>query len=379
VGLKSNQNSAARLPRIGVGSGGLGGTDTPDYSFDKVALSALQLSFSLGMTFVDTAALYGGGHSEELVGQAIAGKRDEIFVATKVAPENLAPDDLRQSLDGSLQRLRTDYVDLYQVHWSNPAVPLEETMGALEALVDEGKIRHIGVCNFSMAELKEAQAALRRTRLFSLQSEYNLFDRFAETALIPYCRDNGMVFLAYSPLDQGSICGDRQRRARLAEMAAKYECSEATLALAWLTAGDQVTAIPKAGKSHHVRENALAASIDITSDDYAEIDVLCQAAPVEIPVDDIRVVPPDNGGRKVYSTLEEALQNEHGFVPSPATLAAQISGGEFLKPVRVRKSEGISRKTDAPYELLEGRIRYWAWVIAGEGEKPIPCLIRGGN
>jgi len=369
---KTIGTTGQRISAIGVGAGGLGGFDRPDRSRDDEALAALSLSFDRGVSFVDTAEVYGGGHSEELVAQAVKGR--DVAVATKVSPENLTPDRMRAALEGSLRRLGRERVELYQVHWSNPSIPIAETMGALDDLAAEGKIGAVGVCNFSMRELEVARTSLRHARLATLQAEYNLFDRSCEREVLPYCERHGITFLAYSPLDQGHICGSSERRDKLAAIARRYECSVGALALAWLVRHAPVVVIPKAARAAHAEQNALAGSLALSESDAAEIDRLTGSAAAIIPVNSVRVVPAETTDRKVYRTLEEAKANIYNMTPSPSELASQMLAGDFLKPVRVRRAETPADGYE--YELIEGRIRYWAWVIAFEGKRDIPVLVR---
>lgn len=365
---------ATEVAAIGVGCMGLGGYFNIDHSTDAETAANLRAAFDLGMTFVDTAEVYAAGHSEELVGQAIAGRRNEIYLATKVSPEHLKYADVISAAENSLKRLRVDCIDLYQVHWPNPTIPIDETMSALAHLVRAGKIRHIGLSNFSLKELKTAAACLGGETIAAVQVEYNLFDRSIEQTLLPYCREHGVAVIGYSPLDQGHICGGPRRRAALEEIGRRYGCSAAQLALAWLIRQPGVLVIPKAAKLTHAQANAAAARFEIDDEDAAAIDRLTAYAPVEVPVDRIRVVPDDAEQRKVYRTAEEARANIYGAAPSPLELAREMQAGEMLKTVRVRAFSDPEGRYD--YDLIEGRIRYWGWVLAFNGERPIPVLVR---
>lgn len=365
---------STQVPAIGVGCMGLGGYFAADNSSDAETVANLRLALDLGMTFVDTAEVYAAGHSEELVGQAIKGRRDEIYLATKISPEHLRRSDLIAAAEASLRRLNVDCIDLYQVHWPNPDVPIGETMDALGDLVRAGKIRHIGLSNFSLKELEAARSCVGDGGIAAVQVEYNLFDRSIEQNLLPYCRQHGIAVIGYSPLDQGHICGGPDRRAALDKIAAGYGCSPAQLALAWLIRQPGVLVIPKAAKPEHARANAAAGAITIGDEDAAAIDRLTAYEPVEVPVDRIRVVPDDAAQRKVYRTAEEARANIYGATPSPLELARDMQAGEFLKTVRVRPMADPEGRYD--YDLIEGRIRYWGWVLAFEGKRPIPVLVR---
>ncbi len=353
---------------------GIGGYLSRDSQQDDTFVRALQQGIELGMTFIDTAEGYGNGHSEELVGRAIRGIRDKVFIATKFSPEHNSYKYVLKSAAESLQRLATDYIDLYQLHWPTPKVPLSETMRALKQLLKEGKIRYAGVCNVSLKGFKEARADMAPEDIVSIQIEYNLFDRTIENNILPYCQSEGMTAIAYSPLDQGNIASGDNRIKVLQKIADKYGRTMAQVALNWLVSHPPVITIPKATNPQHIQENASSADFELSEEDIGKINEVFTKGGLEVPTDRIRVITGGQGNRKAYQTIEEALENRLGFTPSPEELAHDIREGDALKPVRVIKSTDKTGRYD--YDLTEGRIRYWAWVIAYNGEKPIPVLIR---
>jgi aryl-alcohol dehydrogenase-like predicted oxidoreductase len=359
------------VPAIGQGCGGGILRDAEDVARRA---DALRQGIDCGLTLLDTAEAYHDGRSEEAVGRAAKGQRENVFIASKVSPDHLRPGDLVAAAERSLRRLQTDYLDLYQIHWSNPKLPIADTMAALAGLVAAGKVRHVGVCNFSAKEIAAAEAAFRPLRLFSLQAEYNLFDRSAEESLFPHWQAPGRIFLAYSPLEQGSLAGGEAQRIKLQAIAARSGATPAQLALAWIVSHPGVVAIPKASSPEHIRENADAAKLELSAEDRTLIGDTLACRPRSVPVNRIRVVLDGQENRPAYRTVSEALANGLGLVPSPRELAEDILGGEFLKPVRVRPSQDRSGNHD--YELIEGRLRYWAWVIAYKGERPINVLVR---
>ncbi len=320
------------LPAVGQGTMGISSYDT------------IKLGIKCGMRLIDTAETYGGGRSEELVGQAVKKCRKNIFISTKISPEHLSPKNVLRACEGSLLRLQTDYIDLYQVHWPNPTVPLEETLRTMEKLVTAGKVRYIGVSNFSLKRLKLAREICQT--ITSIQVEYNLFDRTIEEDILPYCEQENLAILAYSPLDYGRVSGDRV----IQEIAKKYNKTDAQIALNWLVSKSPVIAIPRSNNSHHIKENASAADFDL---DKGDIKLINQTSPqpCSIPTDMIKV---DRSGL---------------FVPSAEELAKDIQNGETIKPIRVVR-EGEC------FRLVEGNLRYWAWVIAHNGKVPIRVLIR---
>src|SRR6059058_4576591 len=196
-------------PVVGLGTWGIGGEMGPDSSGDEAGIQALRLGLDLEMKFIDTAEMYGAGHSEEVVARALEGRRDRVFVASKVSPRHFAYDDVLGAAKRSLKRLRMKQMDLYQLHWPNPRIPIAETMRAMEKLVLDGMVRYIGVSNFSVNQMKEAQAALSREEIVSNQVEYSLVDRAVEETILPYCQRAKITLIAYSPLGQGRIARGR--------------------------------------------------------------------------------------------------------------------------------------------------------------------------
>ena len=366
--------SITTVPAIGQGCMGIGGYLAKDTSGDIIQIRAIKLGIDLGMTFLDTAESYGNGHSEELVGVSTKGIRDKVFIATKVSPDHLSYDSLLKSTEASLNRLKTDYIDLYQVHWPNPQIPINETMRGMEQLLKEGKIRYVGLSNFSFEGLKQAQTVIPKHHIVSIQMEYNLFDRTVEDDLLPYCQAEEINLIAYSPIDQGEIAHGKKRIEKLKRIANKYGVTTSQIALNWLVSHELVVAIPRSTTPKHIRENATSTDFDLLPEDIREIDDCFQPNVKLVPPQKIRAVSGGIGKRATYLTVEEAIENRLGFVPSPVELADDILKEGLLKPVRVTPTP--HQQTEFDYDLVEGGIRYWAWVIAYDGEKCVPVLVR---
>jgi diketogulonate reductase-like aldo/keto reductase len=227
-------------------------------------VEAIGSGLDAGITLIDTAEIY---KSEPLVAKAIAErKRDDVFLATKVWPNHLRRDDLRRAFHRSLARLGTSYIDLYQVHWPNPRVPIQETMSAMEELVREGKLNYIGVSNFTLEQIKEAQAALPRSELSSVQLEYSLMNRKAEVDVLPYCNKEKIALLAYYPLGHGKLLSDPRLDSDWNGR------TKAQVALQWLAGRPNVFPIPRASQAEHVRENAKAGDMELTETERMELD-----------------------------------------------------------------------------------------------------------
>jgi diketogulonate reductase-like aldo/keto reductase len=229
-------------------------------------VEALKVGLDGGINFVDTAEIYG---SEPLVAKAIRGrKREELFVATKVWPNHLRRDALVRALEKSLKRLGTSYVDLYQVHFPNSRVPIAETMAAMEEMKDKGKVLSVGVSNFSLQQLIEASAALKKSQIVSNQVDYSLANREIEADLLPYCESNGISILAYYPLGHGKLAGEGAQR-KTEAICKAYSKTPAQVALNWLVSSRDVFAIPRASRAGHVKENLGASGWELRPEDKA--------------------------------------------------------------------------------------------------------------
>lgn len=369
-----NKAVTENFSKIGQGCMGVGGEFSRDYSKEKEQIVAISVGIDLGMTFLDTAEVYGDGLSEEIIGKVANGKRESLFISTKFSPENSSYNEVLKAADRSLSRLKTDYIDLYQPHWPNPKVPIEETFAALNLLQTKGKIRNIGVSNFSKKEMIAAQENCSNGNLFGNQVEYNLFDRFIENNLLPFCKANGSFVIAYSPLDKGRSANLDQRNNTLTKIANKYNKSTSQIALNWLISQGSVIVIPKSTNPLHIKENALAGSFQIDIADLELISEVCSSQPQLVSPRKIKVSLEGEGNRSVYQTVEEAKMNILGLSPSPIQLAEDIANEEPIKPVRVKPSKNTNGGFD--FELIEGRLRYWAWVIAFNWEKEIPVYVR---
>ena len=233
------------------------------------AVRALRLGMDLGMRLIDTAEVYAHGHSEEVVAEAVGQDRETVFIASKVSAENLSYENVLRSCESSLRRLKTPYIDLYQVHWPNTRIPIQETMRAMEKLVADGKVRYVGVSNFSKKQTREAQEALSKNDLAANQVEYSLDQRSIELELLPFCTAEHVTVIAYTPLGRGRIVGRGRNGGgkALDEIASKYAKTRAQVALNWLITKETVVTIPKAVNLEHVKENAGAAGWKLSPED----------------------------------------------------------------------------------------------------------------
>ena len=263
--------SGIKVSALGIGTYGVGGFETRDESRDDDAVNMITKGIELGMTFIDTAEMYGQGHSEELVSQCIEDTRNELFITTKVWPTNLAYDELIKSCKESLKRLKTDYIDLYLIHWPNPEIQIKESMRAMEYLYKEGLIRSIGVSNFSVDLIQEARDNLSVTDIVANQVPYSLINRGVEEDILPYCQKEGINVIAYTPLGKGKFLFDKSKD-RLETIGKKYGKTASQVALNWLIQKEGVFAIPKTLNIDHLIENSKSTNWRMTESDYRLVD-----------------------------------------------------------------------------------------------------------
>jgi diketogulonate reductase-like aldo/keto reductase len=251
---------------------------------EQRAIEALRAGIDLGLTHIDTAEMYGSGRAEEITGKAIAGRRDEVFLVSKVLPSNASYEGTLRACERSLKRLGTDHLDLYLLHWEGN-YPIGETMRAMEQLIDSGQIRFTGVSNFDVAEVKAAQTALRNHKLASNQVLYHLKERGIERKLIPYCRQQGIAIVAYTPFGREKFPSPSSPGSRVLESIAKrHGRTVRQVILNFLTRLDGVFTIPKAGNLEHTRENAGGMGWNLSPEDIAAIDKAFPAPARDVPL-----------------------------------------------------------------------------------------------
>jgi diketogulonate reductase-like aldo/keto reductase len=255
--------SGKEVPVLGQGTWKMGEDSAKRLS----EIAALRLGLDLGMTLIDTAEMYGQGGSEELIAEAIDGRRADIFLVSKVYPHNATRQGAVAACDRSLRRLKTDYLDLYLLHWRG-SVPLMETIDAFQSLKAAGKIRDYGVSNFDREDMEEAAGVPGGQAIAANQVLYNLMRRGVEWALLPWCRQRKIPIMAYSPIEQGRLSS------KVAALARRRGVTPVQVALAWLLHQEGVIVIPKASSQSHVRENRAALDLTLTDVDLAELDKL---------------------------------------------------------------------------------------------------------
>ena len=251
---------------------------------ERRSVDALRAGIDLGLTHVDTAEMYGDGRAEEIAGQAIAGRRDKVFLVSKVLPSNASYEGTLRACERSLQRLGTDRLDLYLLHWESDQ-PIRETMRAMERLIDEGQIRYAGVSNFDVDRVRAAQSALPNHRLASNQVLYHLGERGIERTLIPYCQAQGIAVVGYTPFGRAKFPRpDSPGGVVLGAIAQRHGRTVRQVILNFLTRLEGVFTIPKAGNLEHTRENAGGMGWVLPPEDIAAIDRAFPAPSRPVPL-----------------------------------------------------------------------------------------------
>jgi len=258
-----NLPDGEKVPALGLGTWRMG----EQAGKREKEVHALRFGLELGLNLIDTAEMYGEGGAEEVVGEAIAGQRDEIFIVSKVYPHNASQSGSIEACERSLKRLNTDRIDLYLLHWGG-GVPLQETIDAFEHLKADGKIRHWGVSNFDTEDMHELRTLADGVSCSTNQVLYHLGERGIEWDLLPHCESHSIPVMAYSPLGQGTILRHRAIR----DIADRYSVPPATVALTWVLRNPNIIAIPKSSDVVHVSEIAAATDLKLSDEDFSDLD-----------------------------------------------------------------------------------------------------------
>jgi diketogulonate reductase-like aldo/keto reductase len=272
--MKHETVHGVSIPRIGFGMWKIGGDSYPDPKRDPASLTAIRTALEVGYTHFDTAEVYADGHSEELLGRAILEthtKREALFITTKVDPAHLQYEQVFRSCEKSLRRLSMDYVDLYLIHWPpRSGVPLTDAFRALNQLVKDGRVKHLGVSNFNVKLLKQAQS-LSETPILTDQVPYRLPDRtYVENGVLEYCQQNEILLTAYSPVKFRNLSVNKTLQA----IADAHSATPYQIALAWLVAQPRVITIPMSLNPQHIRENFEAAEIELSQVEFETLSKL---------------------------------------------------------------------------------------------------------
>ena len=340
----------------------------------KKKISTLDYGIELGMNFIDTGEDYEDGQSEELLSQVISSKRDKVIIGSKFKPSNNGYDNVINSCEGSLRRLKTDYIDFYQIQWPNPKIPIESTIEALSKLVIQGKIRYFGVGNFNINQLNDALKYDKLNKLCVLQTEYDLFNRQIEDEIVDFNSNNQISTIAYMSLGK-NLFSDKEQKV-LNDLSNKYDTTIRSIVLNWITSHPNTILLTSSTSKEHTLENYNSLSFKINESDIDLINKTFQRKTVKVIPKEIMVLDFDESdtSHKIYTTIEEAIENKLDIQPSAIEISEEIKkNGNLLRPIELKRNPDLNSKF--PYVLVRGRMRFWGWVIAYGFEKEIDCKL----
>lgn len=351
------------ISAIGIGHMGIDSSNKNKNISDLDRIKLLRYSLEQGMNLIDTAENYGNGQSEKIIGKTLEkSERHKIYISTKVSPENLNYKNLIKSCEKSLKRLKTDYIDIYQIHWPNPDIELSETFDALNKLKDGGKIKHIGVSNFSRYLYERAK---EYAKIDVVQLEHNAISQISGVDFLTYEDDNVLV-LGYTPLYMPLDYRDKYRVLEI--IARKYNTTMQQILLNWISNTNNILVpITKSNNVNHIYNNSKSLDFNIDVTDRQLLDVILNTRHSFIPMKYIKITPYGRENREFYQTVQDAVENKLGLYPSPQSLASWMSkhDGHMIKPIKVKAYD--TDQQEYRYELYEGRVRFWANVIYNNG------------
>ena len=368
--IKSKSGDINLTP-LGLGGMGFGGYFTKNLKNNSEQVRLIEEAYDLGVNVIDTAEIYGQGASEETIGKTSKNVRNNLFIMSKFSPENSRPNDIFKSIDASLKRTKRDFLDVYQPHWPQPGIRLEDTLEALEKLKTLGKIRFSGLSNFTAQQIDSVDLEKYNSlRFFSV--ERNPIEHNLANDLIPIIDSLDGVLVSYSPFREGQIFKSTKFD-DLIRFSKSLGFTPSQVLLAWGMANGKTIVIPKVSSSKHLRENIESMEISLSDSNLKYISELFQ--PVISQIIPKKIIPDisvKKDGRKIYKSLRDAKNNIYNFNPGPMEILKEIQENQGLlyKPIKVKE---INK--DGEYVLLDGRLRFWAWVILNGWHKPIDSII----
>jgi diketogulonate reductase-like aldo/keto reductase len=340
----------------------------------KKKIEVLKYGIEIGMNFIDTGEDYEGGTSEELLSEVVKYNRDKIIIGSKFKPSNNGYENVIQSLESSLKRIKTDYIDIYQIQWPNPNIPIEDTLSALNKLIEQGKIRYIGVGNFAINQLKEALSFDEFNKLCVLQTEYDLFNRSIEDGILDFNYLKGITTIAYMSFGKNLFSNDEKRF--LENLSEKYSKSIRSIVLNWIVSHKNVLLLTSSMSKKNTYENFCSLDFSIEKKDIDLINQKFIRETLKILPSKIKVIDFDESdtAHQIYTTVEQAISNNLGIKPSASELAEEIKKtGKLLRPIELKHNP--DKSSNKPYILVRGRMRFWGWIIAYGDDLEIECKL----
>ncbi|MDA8668173.1 aldo/keto reductase [Alphaproteobacteria bacterium] len=342
---------------LGLGTGT--GFNKNSGKSQKDLLRAFDSAKDVGINWIDTAESYANGYAEGLIGQYLKTNKNSFYVASKFSPINASRNLLKKSCESSLKRLNVDCIDLYQIHWMNYNISINETLDVLMELKKDGKINAIGVCNFNLSELN----ACNNYEISTNQIEFNLFNRSAEEDLLNFHQNKLIHTIAYSPFEGIKLLKGSRKEKLLIDLQNKYSSSFYRIALSFLSSYKNMLVAYSSTNSEHINENSFL--INLTFDEISKIKEIFHSNIYYIDPNDVKFKP------YMYDSLDKALKNKLSYFPDVEMLSQEYSSKSYFKPIKVIKIKDKKFK----YELEGGMMRYWGWIKAFTSNKPILALV----
>ena len=371
--LRKIGNSTLEICPIGQGT--LFGRTSTKINQDIInkKIKVLKYGLEIGMNFIDTGEDYEDGLSEKLLSEVVKTSREKVIIGSKFKPSNNSYKGVISSIEGTLKRINTDYIDLYQIQWPNPNIEIEETFNAFEKLVDQGKILYYGVGNFDLPKIKKAVQTDKLKKLIAIQTEYDIFNRSIENDL-SYFENNNLSIIAYMSLGKDNF--DFEEKKLLDSLSNKYNKSIRTIVLSWIISHKSINVLTSSLSLEHTKNNFDATQIELAEDDVLKINNMFKRETEKINPKEIEVLDYDesDNAHKIYTTLEDAIKNNLNIKPSAEEIAEEIKyTGKLLRPIELKIND--NKSSDKPYVLVRGRMRYWGWIVAYGYETKIEAKI----
>lgn len=361
-----------KISAVALGASGTGTAERATIGSDIARIRLFRTALELGINIFDTAELYGGGYSEKLLGRAFSPCRESVFICSKFNPCNASMTGIARAVEGSLRRLGTDYIDLYQIHWPTPFIHFSETWSALERLLDEGKIRYFGVGNCSYEEFLDCQT-LSGEKVAAVELPFNITETAAVKPFLSWSRNNGKRIFAYSPLRQGRLCRSISHTRMLKKITKKHGVSENQLVLAWIMSHPGVVPVFQTSSLEHLQANLEALRVSLEFEEVIELEKAYADSPIKIRLSKIKIGGLE--GRDCYSTCAEALENRFDWIPSPALLAERIRQGFNPPPLRLVGPDDTQMYCLDCYDFSGEMKKYWAWRLVADEHAKVPAYI----
>ena len=364
------------VSKIALGTSGSGTSTTASTESINSRMKLYRDAIDLGVNIFDTAEIYGGGFAEKVLGRALSGLRKNVFISSKFNPNHISSQSIINAAESSLIRLKTDYIDLYQMHWPNPELDMSIIAEAISALLNDGKIKYFGVSNFSFQELVEIQNYIKPIPITGLECHYNVSEKDIELDILPYCSQHKINILAYSPLGQGKLISRLSKTSLLNKLCDKYSVTTSQLILNWFSLKKGVIPIVRTKNIDHLWENINSFEFEIELSDHQMLDNALRVEKINIDCKNIVIEEIDR--RVVYKSKSQAIANKLNWIPSPSLISSRIVNYNVFEPIKLIRCRIDNReekyKLD-PYDFLGEVKKYWGWVLARGLKSEIPAIL----